>query len=460
MEHFDVVVVGAGSAGELLSSQLAAAGRSVALVEGLRVGGECPYVACMPSKAMLHSASRHQEFRDSRVEGSAAPDAAAAFESAVRRRDEIAEHRDDHLVATELTEKGVHLIRGWGRIVRDGVVAVDDRELAWTDLVVATGSTPVIPPIDGLADAPTWTSDEALSTSHRPGSVLIIGGGPVGCELAQVFARFETATTLVEAAPQLAGREHPEVARRLASVLEADGVDIRLDTEVTGVQATPGGARATLSDGRHIDAERIILAVGRRPATQDIGLDELDISVDEKGAVEVDAHCRVVGHEHVWAAGDVTGIAPFTHTANYQARVIAENLLGGDRIANYVAIPRAIYTDPPVASVGVNATPDGIEAGLVTASMDLDQTARAAIDGPSDGILVLTADGARGVLVGAAAIGPRADEWLAEATVAIRAETPLATLVDIVHAFPTYGEAFEPALRDLAERTPGNSPRT
>jgi len=454
MEHFDVVVLGGGSSGELLSTLLAGAGRTVALVEGLRVGGECPYVACMPSKSMLRSARvHHEDVVSQRFDDTAAPnpslDDDATFLRAIRRRDEIADHRDDHRAAAALESTGVELVRGRGGVLRHGVVAVGDRELGWTDLVITTGSRPAIPEIEGLGGVPTWTSDQALSASHRPASLLVAGGGPVGCELAQVFARFGTTTTLVEAGPQLAGREQPQVAQGLARVLRGDGIDIRLDTTVLKVEPSGRGVSASLSDGTAVDAERIILATGRSPSASGLGLEILDIELDNAGAIAVDDHCRVRGHQHVWAAGDVTGIAPFTHTASYQARVIVDNLRGGDRTASYIALPRAIYTDPPVASVGRNAGPDSADDGLITATMDLDDTARAAIDGHSGGILVLTADRARGVLVGAAAIGPHADEWLAEATLAIRAQIPLTVLNDVVHAFPTYGEAFEPALSNL-----------
>lgn len=464
MEHFDVVVLGGGSAGELVATLLAETGRTVALVEGLRVGGECPYVACMPSKSMLRSARMHH---DEVVRRPLADSAAAArdlhdatFLAATLRRDEIADHRDDHEAAAALASAGAHLVRGQGEIVREGVVAVGGRELEWTDLVIATGSQPATPDIEGLGEVPTWTSDQALSATKRPTSVLVAGGGPVGCELAQVFARFGTTTTLVEAGPQVAGREQPQVAERLAGVLRDDGIDIRLGTTILKVEPSDHGVRASLSDGTEIDVERIILATGRRPTTSGLGLEILDIELDDAGAIPVDEHCRVPGNPHVWAAGDVTGIAPFTHTATYQARIIVDNLLGEQRAASYLAIPRAIYTDPPVASVGRNADPDSDDDGLITAVMDLDQTARAAIDGHTGGILVLTADRADGVLVGAAAIGPNADAWLAEATLAIRAQTPLAVLNDVVHAFPTYGEAFEPALRNLlALHRNGREPR-
>ena len=447
MDDFDVVVIGAGSAGEVISAALASAGRTVALVEELRVGGECPYVACMPSKVMLRSARLHHE-----AATSAPDDDDEAFLRAVHDRDEITNNLSDIKAASALQESGVELVRGRGRILRPGVVFVGALELGWTDLVIATGSHPITPDIKGLESAPTWTSDEALSTPYRPRSVLIIGGGPVGCKLAQVFARFGTTTTLVEAGAQLAGREQPLVAQRLADVLSADGIEVRLDTKVLRVDTQNGHARAQLSDNTHVDVERIIIATGRRPTTDDLGLETLGITLNKAGALSVDDHCRVKNHQHVWAAGDITGIAPFTHTANYQARIVVSNLLGEDRAADYTAIPRAIYTDPPVASVGRNVEKETTNDELMMATMDLAQTARAAIDGHSEGILVLTADPARGVLVGASAIGPNADEWLAETNLAIRAEIPLTILVDVVHAFPTYGEALEPALRELNER--------
>jgi pyruvate/2-oxoglutarate dehydrogenase complex dihydrolipoamide dehydrogenase (E3) component len=457
MDNFDAVVLGAGSAGEVISSLLASTGRTVALVEELRVGGECPYVACMPSKVMLRSARLHREAEQNQVsEGatseSMAQDQDAAFLRAVHLRDEVTNQRSDLKAASKLRASGVELVRGRGRILRSGVVGVGERELNWTDLVIATGSRPITPDIEGLASAPTWTSDEALSTPLRPRSVLIIGGGPVGCELAQIFARFGTTTTLVEAGAQLAGREQPLVAYRLADVLRGDGVDVRLNTTVLGVKDSKGPVRAELSDKTFVDVERIIIATGRRPTTDDLGLEALGITLNEAGALSIDDHCRVTNHPHVWAAGDITGIAPFTHTANYQARIVVANMNGEVRAADYSAIPRAIYTNPPVASVGRNAGPDTPLDGTITATMELDQTARAVIDGNSNGILVLSADPERGVLVGAAAIGPKADEWLVEATLAIRAEIPLSVLADIVHAFPTYGEAFEPALRDLNDQ--------
>ena len=459
METYDVVVLGAGSAGESISTTLAKEGRRVALVETLRVGGECPYVACMPSKSLLRSAQARAEARSLRdLAGASVPvvldDDDLAYRRAVERRDDVAEHRDDSGAAQEAQDAGVVLVRGRGRVVREGVVDVEGRELGCADLVLATGSQPNRPPIPGLDRVPTWTSDEALSAQDRPRSLLVMGGGAVGCELSQVHARFGVRTTLVESGPQVAGKEEASIAALLAQVLRDDGVDLRLGVEVERAELTAEGlARVHLSDGTTVEAERVLVAVGRTPTTADLGLEVLGIETDDGGAVPVDDHCRVQGQQHVWAVGDVTGVAPYTHTANYQARVVIENLLGRERVADLRAIPRAVYTDPAVASVGMaedQAREQGIDA--MTAVMDLGEVARASTEGGGGGRLVLTADRDKGVLIGASAIGPRADEWLSEATLAIRAQVPLAVLADVVHAFPTFGEAYEPPLRELASR--------
>ena len=232
-------------------------------------------------------------------------------------------------------------------------------------------------------------------------------------------------------------------------MLRADGVDVRLGVELERAEPHGGGARLHLSDGSRVDVERVLAATGRRPTTDDLGLEVLGVEPGGSGEVVVDDRCRVVGQERVWAAGDITAKGPYTHTANYQARIVAANLLGERRTADYRALPRTVYTDPAVASVGMDAA-TAAEQGLTatTAVMDVGETARAATEGAGGGRLVLTA--VDGVLVGAAAIGPRADEWLGEATLAIRARVPLEVLADVVHAFPTFGEAYEPPVRELA----------
>jgi dihydrolipoamide dehydrogenase len=397
---------------------------------------------------MLRSAeARHQAAALAELGGAAQNPAldgdGDAYRAATRRRDGIAEHRDDSAAAKSLQDKGILLIRGRGRVTAPGVVRVGERTLRWTDLVISTGAVAIHPDVPGLDDVPTWTSDDALSTAERPASLVVMGGGAIGCELSQVYARFGARVTVVQSGEQLLSREHPQVAARLAQVLRGEGIDVRLATEVQRAEGTAdGGARLHLSDGSSVEAERVLVAVGKRPALADLGLDVLGIDISGD-ALTVDDRCRVL--DHVWAAGDITGVAPYTHMANYQARVVADNLLGRDRRADTRAIPRAVYTDPPVASVGT-------AEGTLTAVMDLAEVARTSTEGSDGGLLVLTADRHRGVLVGAAAIGPRADEWLAEATLAIRAEVPIAVLADVVHPFPTFGEAYEPPLRELAQR--------
>jgi pyruvate/2-oxoglutarate dehydrogenase complex dihydrolipoamide dehydrogenase (E3) component len=459
VEVFDLVVLGAGSAGEWVAGGVAGAGGSVALVEALRVGGECPYVACIPSKAMLRSAQARTEARHIvDLAGASAPveldEDGIAYRAAVKRRDALSAGRDDKYAARAIEQRGVTLIRGTGRITGPGTVIAGGRELGYRDLVVATGSRPVIPPIEGLGTVGAWTSDQALSMPERPETVIVLGGGAVGCELAQVYAGFGVAVTLLEAAPQLVSGEDAAIGAELAHVLRSWDVDVRVGTTVEAMETTAGGqARALLDGGQAIEAEQVILAVGRTPATAGLGLDAIGITPDDAGALTVNAHCRAVGQAHVWAAGDVTGIAPYTHGANYQARVVTENLLGGSRSADYRAIPRVVYTHPPMASVGMSeerARAAGID--VITATMDISELARTNTDGAAGGLLIVVADKAQAVVIGAAAVGPGADEWISEATVAIHARLPLRMLADVVHPFPTFGQAYEVPLRELAAK--------
>ena len=457
MDRFDVVVLGAGSAGEWVAGGVADADGSVALIEEARVGGECPYVSCIPSKGMLRAARVRADARHLvEAGGASAPvaldDDGSAFRAAVRRRDRLSSDRDDTDAARDIRRRGVTLIRGAGRITSAGVVEVDGRQIGYRHLVVATGSRPAVPPVKGLEEVATWTSDQALSAQARPASLMILGGGAVGCELAQAYAGFGVAVTLVEAAPQLVSGEDAAIAAELATVLRSSNIDIRLGAEIKAMEASAGGqARALLTGGTVIEAEQVILAAGRTPATAGLGLDAIGIFPDDTGALAVDPRCRVDGQSHVWAAGDVTGIAPYTHGANYQAQVVTHNLLGGSRVADYRAIPRVVYTHPPMASVG-KTTEQARDAGIdvISATMDMSQLARTSTDGTAGGLLILVADRSRHVLIGAAAVGPSADEWISEASAAIRASTPLPTLADVVHPFPTFAQAYEVPLRELA----------
>jgi pyruvate/2-oxoglutarate dehydrogenase complex dihydrolipoamide dehydrogenase (E3) component len=463
VENFDVVVLGAGSAGEWVAGAAGDAGRSVALVEGRRVGGECPYLACIPSKAMLRSAQARHEARHLAELGGAAAALKLdgdepAYRVAAARRDKLSADRDDTQAARGLEQRGVTLVRGAGRISGPGRVNADGRQFSYHDLVVTTGSGPAIPPIEGLATVGAWTSDDALSSPQLPGSLIILGGGAVGCELAQVYARFGAEVILVEAGSQLVSGEDAAIARELAGVLRRDGVDVRLGAPVKAVEAAPDGhTRVLLDEGPAVEAQQLVLAMGRTPATAGLGLDTVGISPADDGALTVDAQCRVAGMSHVWGAGDVTGVAPYTHGANYQARVLTENLLGARRAAaDYRAMPRAVYTHPPMASVGMTAS-QAADAGIdvITARTDIGQQARTNTDGTAGGLLILVADRARGVLIGTSGLGPAADEWISEASVAIRAEVPLTVLADVVHPFPTFAQGYEVPFRQLAAQIPG-----
>ncbi len=459
-ETFDVVVVGAGSGGENLAASLADAGRSVAIVEEHLVGGECPFLACMPSKAMVRSAQvRSLLFRVQEL--GAMGDALRpvvpekGWARAVARRDDIISHGDDHEHAQDLLDAGVTLIRGRGRITGEGVVEVlageVRRRLEAADVVLATGSRPVVPPIEGIGDVPTWTSDEAWTATDRPQSVIVLGGGPVGCELAQVFARFAVDVTIVEQADALVGSEEPAVSDALAGILRDERIEVALGVEAQRAERVDDGVRVHLDDGSTRTAERLVLAVGRTPRTTGIGLEDLGIDVD--APLGVDDQGRVVGHDHLWAVGDVTAVAPFTHMANHQARVATDALLGGDATVRTHAVPRAVYTDPPVFGVGLTqarARAEGLTVEVV--EMDLASTARHATDGGPGGHLVLVADADRRVLVGASAVGAGAPEWMTQLVLGIHAALPVATLAEVIQPFPAHAEALQSLLAELRDR--------
>jgi pyruvate/2-oxoglutarate dehydrogenase complex dihydrolipoamide dehydrogenase (E3) component len=424
MGAFDVVVLGGGTAGVYVATEVVRGGKSVALVEAGLIGGESPYLACLPSNSLLLSASRGE-----------------AWEDAVARRDEVTGGLDDSGPARRLVEAGVTVIRGTGRITGPGTVAVGaDELLAFSQLVIATGCEPVAPPIEGLSDIPAWTTAESLCSPDLPRRLIVLGGGPAGCELAQIYAAFGSQVTLIEAEPGLLAGEPAFVGEVLAAALRRAGVEIFLGSPATKGERTPDGLTLALEDGTRIDADRLLLATGRRPRLTGLGLDALGITVEPGQALPTDASCQVV--PGVWAAGDVTGIT-HSHASRYQAGVVAANICGQPREADYSAIPRCVFTTPSVYAVGEPARPE-----FVTARVSLSEVARGQL-GPDDlGCLELYA--ADGVLAGAVAVGPDAATWMAEVTLAIRAKIPVTILADVVHAFPTYGEALQAAFRELA----------
>jgi pyruvate/2-oxoglutarate dehydrogenase complex dihydrolipoamide dehydrogenase (E3) component len=441
MGAFDVVVLGGGTAGVHVATEAARGGKSVAIVEAGLIGGESPYLACLPSNSLLLSAVRGETWED-----------------AVARRNEVTGGLDDSAPARRLADAGVTVIRGTGRITSPGTVKVtlapghDEGSvtLNYADLVIATGCEPVAPPIEGLADIPAWTTAEGLCSPDLPRRLIVLGGGPAGCELTQIYAAFGSQVTLVEAEPGLLPSEPAFAGEILAAALRRAGAEICLGAAATKAERTNDGLTLGLADGTRIDADRLLLASGRRPRLSGLGLDALGIDLTPGMALPTTTSCQVTGTSdapdgsgRVWAAGDVTGTT-HTHASHYQARVVAANIMGERREADYSAIPRCVFTTPSVFAVGI--VPQAGD-GLTRVRADLGDTARASLNADDGGAVELYAED--GVLVGAVAVGPDASAWMGEVTLAIRAKIPAAILADVVHAFPTYGEALETALREL-----------
>jgi dihydrolipoamide dehydrogenase len=447
MRRFDVVILGGGSGAEAICGP-GLGGLSAAVIEELRFGGECPFLACIPSKAMLHSAARQVALRGNDL--SKPP--RDAYRRATERRDRIAEHRDDSQHLLDLQERGVETIRGRGRVLEPGLLEVNGERIEAGDLVIATGSLPALPPVRGLEQVDYWLSDRVLSTAELPESAVILGGGPVGCELAQVLSRFGCRTCLIEVAPRLLATEEPELGRALTQVLSQDGVELLLGRPVESVEALPSGRVLVRREGdQPRETQVLVVATGRKPRIRDLGLEVYGLASDS-ARLEVDQNCRALGQSHLFGVGDVTGVAPFTHTANYQGKIVAANLQGADAVADYRAIPRVIYTDPPVAAVGLTRS-RAMEANLAisSATFEMAQTARALAEGVTRGEVVLVADTAEQVLIGAAMAGPAADEAIGWAALAIKARLPLDLLRDTVAPFPTYSEAYLAALESLRD---------
>ena len=438
----DVVVLGGGIAGERVAVEAAGGGKSVALVEAGLVGGESPYLACIPSNSLLRSARGGE-----------------TWENAVARRDALIARLDDSAAAGRLAAAGVSLVRGTGRVTAPGTVTVhssgdgEDTELSYADLVIATGSEPVAPPIEGLADIQAWTTAEALTCPDLPRRLIILGGGPAGCELAQIYATFGSAVTLIETEDRLLAAEPGFTGEILAEVLRRAGVDLRLGSAAVKASREDDGLAVQLADGTRLEADRLLLASGRRPRLTGLGLEALGIDVTPGKPLTVDQACRVA--DGVWAAGDATGTG-HTHVASYQAGIVAANILGAARVADYRALPRAVYTDPSVFAVGLTPqTAAAAGVALRTAAAALAGTARARLDADDAGYVELYAEPDSGMLVGAAAVGPDAADWMAEITLAIRAGIPVKTLSDVIHAFPTHGEVLEAPLRALSQPQEG-----
>jgi pyruvate/2-oxoglutarate dehydrogenase complex dihydrolipoamide dehydrogenase (E3) component len=444
-EHFDVAILGAGPAGEHAAHALVAEGRRVALIERELIGGECSNWACIPTKTLL----RASEVRVESERAAGVEPAALDWPELARYRDYMTSAGDDSGRVSNYQQMGVTVIKGDGRLAGPGRLAVGERELEADSILISTGSDPVIPPIDGLAEAGFWTNREATAMQEIPSSAVVIGGGPVGIELAQFMRRFGSRVALVQGAPRLADREDERVSELLAEALRADGIELRTGAHAERVR-TDGAERVlTLEDGSELRGERLIIAVGRKPRSAGIGLETIGVEPGLHG-IPVDDGCRVA--EGVWAAGDCTGVMLFTHLAKYQARIALAGMRGSSASADYRAIPRVIFTDPEVAAVGLSEA-QAVAGGLdpVTARIDLAGSIARPYTYEQDprGELSVVFDRARRVMLGAWAVGPLASEWIHQAVLAIRAEVPLDVLLDTVAQFPSYSEAYLSALQAL-----------
>lgn len=448
-ENIDVIVVGMGPGGESVATELAQAGLSVLGIESRLVGGECPYYGCIPSKMMVRAANALAEAR--RVPALAgAAEVTADFRPVAKRiRDEATDDWNDQVAVDRFEQAGGQFIRGTGTVTGPRTVRVGDREFeAARAIVLNTGTEPAIPPISGLAATPYWTNREAVAATEPPSSLIVLGGGAIGLELAQAFARFGTRVEVLEAVDRLLSLEEPESSRLIADMLTAEGLGVH--TGVTAQEVRHDGEAFTvISDGKSFTAERLLVATGRRSDFESLGLGALGVDTAQR-TLQTDPHLRIA--DGVYAVGDITGKGAFTHMSMYQARIVVHHILGDEGPApEYHAVPRVTFTDPEIGAVGLTeqqATDQGITVSAAVSQ--LPESARGWIHKiGNEGLIKLVVDTDRGILVGATSVGPSGGEVLSMLTLAVHERTPVHRLREMIYAYPTFHRAVEDALRQL-----------